>query len=187
MRACIVAGRRAFRRIPPAIKELPGCDRRADKRRQHQKVARVEMQRRRDGFLSGEHPIRFGQNSGDDIGKIESAGHQKNLFHLPGASLDHEDPDGNRCERYRNVFADSKNFHGSCHTRKFRHGIAQIDRKGRQHHEEGRAKPEFLADKVGEPFARDNPHARAHFFADIQRNRHRNQRPQKRVTKLGAG
>src|SRR5271163_2647026 len=55
------------------------------------------------------------------------------------------------------------------------------------HHKKRWPETELLADQVGESFAGDDAHARAHLFGDVQRDGHGNQRPQQRVAILRAG
>ena len=55
------------------------------------------------------------------------------------------------------------------------------------HDEERGAEAEFLADQIGEAFAGDHAHARAHFFGDVERDGHGNERPEQRVAELRAG
>ena len=57
----------------------------------------------------------------------------------------------------------------------------------RQHHKKRGAESEFFADQVGKAFAGDHAHARAHFFGDVERDGHGNQRPEQRVAELRAG
>ena len=144
------------------------------------------MQRGRHGFLGGQEPVGLGQDGRNDVRKIEAAGHQENLLDLPRAAPHHQNPDGHRGQRHGNVFADSKNLHGRRHAGEFRDGIAQVNGEGGQHHEERGAEAEFLADQIGEAFAGDHAHARAHFLADVEGNGHGNQRPQHGVAELGA-
>ena len=73
------------------------------------------------------------------------------------------------------------------HAGEFGDGIAQVDGEGGEHYEESGAEAEFLADQIGEAFAGDHAHARAHFLADVEGDGHGNQRPQQGVAELGAG
>ena len=61
-----------------------------------------------------------------------------------------------------------------------------IEQSG-DHHKERGAEAEFLANQVGKALAGDHAHARAHFLADVEGDRHGNQRPEKRVAELRAG
>ncbi len=78
-------------------------------------------------------------------------------------------------------------FRGRGDAGEFGNGVTQVDSKCGNHDEERRAEAELFADEIGEAFARDDPHARAHFFGDVEGDGHGNERPEKRVAELGAG
>jgi hypothetical protein len=59
--------------------------------------------------------------------------------------------------------------------------VAEVDQEAGDHHKEGGAKAEFLANEVGEAFARDHAHARAHFHGHVKGHGHRNEGPQQSV------
>ena len=92
-----------------------------------------------------------------------------------------------RRDRHGNIFADAENLHGGRDAGEFGDGVAEVDGQSRDHDEEGGAEAEFFADQVGEAFAGDHAHARAHFFGDVEGDGHGDQGPEQGVAELCAG
>ena len=78
------------------VKELPGGDRGAHQRRQHQQISGVKMETG-DGHVLGRlQPVGLGQHGGKQVGQIEAARHQKYFLHLAIGTAQHQHPDENR-------------------------------------------------------------------------------------------
>src|SRR5580704_3666049 len=80
-----------------------------------------------------------------------------------------------------------KNLHGCGDAGEFSGGVAHIDHQAGEDQKKCGAKSEFFADQIRKALAGDYAHARAHLFRDVERDGHRNQRPQQRVAELRAG
>ena len=139
------------------------------------------------GFFGGQEPVGFGEECREYVGEIKAAGYQEYFFDLAVTSLHYQKPDGDAGERHRNIFADAENLHGGGYAGEFGDGVAQVHGQGGDHYEEGGAEAEFFADQVGEAFAGDYAHARAHFFGDVERDGHGDEGPEHGVAELRAG
>jgi hypothetical protein len=65
--------------------------------------------------------------------------------------------------------------------------LPKVDDQDADHHEEGDAETEFLADEVAQALAGDRAHAGAHFLHHDQRERDRDHGPKKKMSKLCPG
>jgi hypothetical protein len=107
-----------------------------------------------------------------EVRKIKTAGYQKNFLYDAIASVNDQEPNCDGRERDRDVAADMHDFGCFSDARKFRDGVEEVHKEGRDHHEEGGTESKFFADQIGKAFAGDDSHTGAHFLADIEGNGH---------------
>ena len=150
-------------------------------------VAGIEHQDRLDAVDRGFLPVRLHQKAGNDVSDIQATSDQKDFLHTAIISLHHQKPDRDGADGHGNVAADVKQLQRTGDARKFGDDVAEIRNHQRDHHEEGGAQAEFFADQIGQAFAGDRAHARAHFLRDDQQERDGDQRPQRQVAVFGAG
>ena len=169
------------------IEELPGRNGGADESGEREQIAGVELDAgNRHGF-GGHQPLGLGQDGGKEIGEVEAAGHQEDFFDLAVSAADDQDPDQRGGKGHGNVFADAEDLHGCGHAGKFGDDVAKVHEEAGDHHEEGGAEAELLADEIGEALAGDHGHARTHLLGDVEGDGHGNERPEQRVAVLGTG
>ena len=169
------------------VEKLPGRDGGADERGEHQQIFGVEVQRGQRRFLWRRAASRAWR-APPKRRRRDRSRRPPGIFFPPGGSSPSPPAARRRArERHGDVFADAENLHGRGDAGEFRHGVAQIHGERGDHHEESGAEAEFFADQVGEAFAGDDAHARAHFFADVERDGHGDQRPEQGVAELRAG
>jgi hypothetical protein len=128
-------------------------------------------------MVGGEEPVRLGEHGRDNIGKIKCAGDEKDFLDLAVRAADDEQPDGKGRDWDGDIFGNAENLHRSRYAREFSDGVAEVDKECSRHDEKRGTESELLADQVGETFARDDAHARAHLFRYVERDRHGNERP----------
>ena len=168
------------------IEKLPGGDGGADQAGEHYKIVGIELDAGDHGGFGGEEPVGLGHNRGNNIGDVEAAGHEEDDFHLAVSAFQNQKPDNQRGDGYGDVFADVENFHGGGDAGKFGDDVGEVDEEAGDHDEKCGAEAELFADQVGEAFAGDHAHARAHFFGDVERDGHGDEGPEERVAVMRA-
>src|SRR3974390_2875606 len=95
----------------------------------------------------------MGQECRKKIADIEGTEHQENDFDEPVRTLQHQNPDDNRGQRYADIFVETKNLAGGGDPGKFGHDVEEINEESGNHDEESGAEAELFANKIGEALA----------------------------------
>src|SRR5580692_3351710 len=174
----------------------PRRDRRANDSNDHDDVGFRRLDMRDDALVQNFVPIGMDDESADDICDIDEAEKEEDSFEqlCTSARYRHED-EGCRGNHERDLESleaghvqiaaeDRRRRRNSC---ELRGGIADVAQNEEQKAPEGYLHAEVLTDQIGQAFAGDRAHARAHLLNHNERDRNGHQQPEYRVAKLGAG
>ncbi len=134
-----------------------------------------------------EVPVGAAEHAGDDVGDVEDAGDEEDLFDALVVALDDESPDEEGADGDADVLADVEELHAAGDAGELGDDVAVVDDDEQDHHHEGDAQAELFADEVAEAFAGDDAHARAHLLHDDEREGDGDHRPEQGVAELRAG
>ncbi len=94
----------------------------------------------------GLFPIRLHQEAGDDVGDVEDAGEEEDLFDALVVAFDDDEPDGEGGERNGDVAADVEEFERAGDSGKLGHDVGHVGEDEHAHQEERDAQAELFAD-----------------------------------------
>src|SRR5260370_32580299 len=139
-----------------------------------------------DGFDEGEVPVGAAENAGHDVGDVEGAGDEEDLFHALVVALDDERPDDEGTDGDTEVLGDVEELHAAGDAGELRDDVGEVDEDEQGHDDEGDAEAELFADEVAETLAGDDAHAGAHLLHDDEGEGDGYHRPEERVAVLGS-
>ncbi len=131
-------------------------------------------------------PVGAAEDAGDDVGDVEDAGDEEDLFDALVVAFDDEGPDESGAQGHADVLGDVKELHASGDAGELRDHVAEVDDDEQHEEEQGDAQAELFADEIAETFAGDGTHAGAHFLHDDKDDGDGDHRPEQAVTVLGA-
>ena len=132
-------------------------------------------------------PVGAAEHAGDDVGDVEDAGDEEDLFDALVVALDDEHPDDEGADGDANVFGDVEELHAAGDAGELGDDVGEVDGDEQDHDDEGDAEAELFADEVAEALAGDDAHARAHLLHDDEGEGDGDHRPEEGVAELGAG
>ncbi len=139
-----------------------------------------------DGLDEREVPVGPAEHAGDDVGDVEDAGDQEDLFDALVIALHDQDPDERRCDRHTDILGDVEELHAAGDSGELGGYVAEVDDDQEKEDDEGCAEAELFADEVAEAFAGDRSHASAHLLHDDEGDGDGDHRPQQAVAVLCA-
>ena len=132
-------------------------------------------------------PVGAAEHAGDDVGDVEDAGDEEDLFDALVVALDDQGPDEEGADGDADVLADVEELHAAGDAGELGDDVAVVDDDEQDHHHEGDAEAELFADEVAEAFAGDHAHARAHLLHDDEGEGDGDHGPEQGVAELRAG
>ena len=132
-------------------------------------------------------PVGAAEHAGDDVGDVEDAGDEEDLFDALVVALDDERPDDEGADRDADVFGDVEELHAAGDAGELGDDVGEVDDDEQDHDDEGDAEAELFADEVAEAFAGDDAHAGAHLLHDDEGEGDGDHRPEERVAVLRSG
>ncbi len=127
------------------------------------------------------------EHAGDDVGEVDHRGEEEDFLDALVIAADGEQPDEKGADGDGDVFGDVEELEAAGDAGEFADDVAEVHQHQQQHDDDGEAEAEFLADEVGEAFAGDGAHARAHFLDDDEGEGDGEHGPQQGVAELRAG
>ncbi len=100
-------------------------------------IGRIRAEGRYKRLLQREIPIRFRQESGDRVSKVNQRSNDEDAFYRLIAAAHDQRPNQRRADRNHDIFADAEDAHAGSQTRKLRNNVAEI-RKPQDDHGEKR-------------------------------------------------